>query len=293
MRRSPGPACGQAALHAAPIEAGRPAEGDAGTGKRQVRTAWPEEQIDEPRLRRYDSEVPWPDSERRLRPLRLDVPKAPRPRPGGVGTPAVTEANPINLSAPAAVNYLVMDKNDTTRIAAPKAIRAARIADLVGPLVLGAGKGARLRAWINGVLRMRFICLASLFALLAPAAGCTRAPRTVVVVRSNDPSVYITAVTDHAVSPADSDFTRFYAHLVVGRRSDRVLLLDGQYLQDTKVQWHGQSRVTFCNIAEGYTLLFRNEITLGVGRVSQTIRARLKDWCTGEAPAGRRTPRRP
>jgi hypothetical protein len=202
-----------------------------------------------------------------------------------------TEANPINLSAPAAVNYLVMDKNNTTRIAAPKAIRAARIADLVGPLVLGAGKGARLRARINGVLRMRLICLASLFALLVSAPGCGR--RAVVVVRSDDPSVYVTAVTDYAISPADSDFTRFYAHLVVGKKSDRVLLLDGAYLQDTKVQWRGHNQVTFCNIAEGYTHLFRNQIMLSVGQVSQTIRARLRDWCTGEAAAGRRTPRRP
>ncbi len=28
----------------------------------------------------------------------------------------MTEANPINLGAPAAVNYLVMDNNDTTRM---------------------------------------------------------------------------------------------------------------------------------------------------------------------------------
>ncbi len=28
----------------------------------------------------------------------------------------VTEANPTNLSAPAAVNYLAMDNNDTTRM---------------------------------------------------------------------------------------------------------------------------------------------------------------------------------
>lgn len=132
---------------------------------------------------------------------------------------------------------------------------------------------------------MRFICLASLFALLASAAGCARAPRTVVVARSDDPSVYVTAVTDHAVSPADSDFTRFYAHLVVGKRSDRVLLLDGQYLQDTRVLWHGHSQVTFCNIAEGYTLLFRNRIMLSVGQVSQTIDARLENWCTGRTPA--------
>ncbi len=74
---------------------------------------------------------------------------------------------------------------------------------------------------------------------------------------------------------ADSDFTRVYAHLERNGKSDRKLVVDGGYLEISKITWTGPHDVTLCKQA-GTTNSFRSDVTLISGDTAETIHNRKR-----------------
>jgi hypothetical protein len=112
---------------------------------------------------------------------------------------------------------------------------------------------------------------------LAIFSGCSK-PDQVDRVDSPLPGLYVTVETHFGPGAIAADFTRIYAHLEAGGQSDKKLLLDGEYLQNTKVVWVSPKEVKLC-MPEGFTESFHNYVTLNAGKSSQTIRAHLQEQC--------------
>jgi hypothetical protein len=121
-------------------------------------------------------------------------------------------------------------------------------------------------------------CALWLLALVASLSGCSK-PDHIDEVNSPTPGVFFTVETYYGRGPIVPDFTRIYAHLQVNGKSDRKLVLDGDYLQNTKIIWRSPHDVTLC-ISDGYTDSFRNYVTLQVGKVLDTIHSSLREHCT-------------
>jgi hypothetical protein len=126
-------------------------------------------------------------------------------------------------------------------------------------------------------MSMRNIC--SLLALFAfgISSGCGKADR-IDRVNSPESGLFVTVETRYGRGAVSPDFTRIYAHLEGSGQSDKKLLLDGEYLQGTKVVWLKPSEVTLC-VPEGYTESFRNYVTLRAGGISQTIHTHFVEHC--------------
>jgi hypothetical protein len=81
----------------------------------------------------------------------------------------------------------------------------------------------------------------------------------------------------------DSDFSWVCAHLERNGKTKKMLVLDGEYLQNVKIVWTSPQDVTLC-LHGGITDTFRNEVTLMVGdtpETSETIHNHLQKHCDG------------
>jgi hypothetical protein len=113
--------------------------------------------------------------------------------------------------------------------------------------------------------------------MLGICSGCARPAR---VDRTDSPmtGLFVTVETNYAIGPASADFTRVYAHLEAHGESDKKLVLDGHYLEHTKVIWPNLHEITLC-MPEGFTDTFRNYVTLSAGGVTQMIHAHIQEHC--------------
>jgi hypothetical protein len=113
--------------------------------------------------------------------------------------------------------------------------------------------------------------------ILGICSGCARPAR---IDRTDSPiaGLFVTVETNYAIGPASADFTRVYAHLEAQGESDKKLVLDGHYLEHTKVIWLNPREITLC-MPEGFTDTFRNYVTLRAGGMSQTIHIHIQEHC--------------
>lgn len=111
-------------------------------------------------------------------------------------------------------------------------------------------------------------------------SGCAK-PDHVTTVKSPTEGVFYTVETFNGHGAADSDFTRVYAHLERNGKSDRKLVVDGTYLEISKIIWAGPHDVTLCKQA-GITNSFRSEVTLISGDTSETIHNHLEEHCNAQ-----------
>ena len=82
---------------------------------------------------------------------------------------------------------------------------------------------------------MKKIYLPGLILLqLSIVIGCTK-PDRVAVFKSPDPELFYTVETYNGQGAVVSDFTRVYAHLERDGKTDKKLVLDGEYLIIGKV----------------------------------------------------------
>ena len=124
--------------------------------------------------------------------------------------------------------------------------------------------------------------LAMLLVQTGLLTGCAKPDR---VARVNSPmgGVFLTVETRHGQGAISNDFTRIYAHFESEGKSDKELLLDGEYLEDTKVVWLNPSEVTFCVPSGSPTDHFANNVTLHAGDESWRIHSRLQEHCNSVA----------
>jgi hypothetical protein len=119
--------------------------------------------------------------------------------------------------------------------------------------------------------------VAALSATLSFAPGCAR-PDHVESIKGPVEGVFYTVETFHGRGAIDSDFTRVYAHLERNGKSDRQLVVDGSYLEFSRIIWASPHDVTLCMKA-GLTNSFRTEVTLIVGNAAETIHNHLEEHC--------------
>jgi hypothetical protein len=112
--------------------------------------------------------------------------------------------------------------------------------------------------------------------------GCAN-PDRVVKVNSPMGGVFLTVETWHGQGASSNDFTRIYAHFESKGKSDKELLLDGEYLEDTKVVWLNPSEITFCVPSGSPTDHFANNVTLNAGNESWRIHSLLQEHCNSVA----------
>lgn len=124
------------------------------------------------------------------------------------------------------------------------------------------------------VVKTRFYSgTALLAALLLP--GCAK-PDRIEKINSPTSGVFYTVETFYGHGAPNSDFTRVYAHLERGGKSDKELVIDGDDLEFSKIVWDGPHDVTLCMHA-GFTNSFRSEVTLSVESTSETIYNHLQE----------------
>lgn len=120
-----------------------------------------------------------------------------------------------------------------------------------------------------------FLIVLSLMIVLI--SGCAK-PDSVNTIKSPLDGVYYTVETSYGHGAASADFTKVYAHIEHGSRSDKKLVIDGDYLEFSSIVWTGPQDVVLC-IKAGITDSFRNEVTLIVESVSMTIHNHLQEHC--------------
>ncbi len=126
----------------------------------------------------------------------------------------------------------------------------------------------------------RWRVLIAFYVVVCWVLGCAK-PDRVVTVKSPTEGVFYTVETSYGHGAVASDFTRVYAHLERNGKYDRRLVLDGEYLEDSKIAWVGPHDVTIC-LKGGFTDTFRNEVTLITGDTvdsSETIYNHLQEHC--------------
>lgn len=84
--------------------------------------------------------------------------------------------------------------------------------------------------------------------------------------------------TSYGHGAVDNDYTSVYAHLERGGKSVKKLVLSGEYLEFSKIEWNDPSDITLC-LQGGFTSLYYNQITLNVQDVSVTIHNHLQEHC--------------
>lgn len=112
---------------------------------------------------------------------------------------------------------------------------------------------------------------------LSIVIGCAK-PDRVAVFESPDPQLFYTVEMFNGHGAASSDFTRAYAHLERDGKTDKKLVLDGEYLLVAKVTWISANEVNLC-VTDGFTNSFRNEVTLNAGSLSKRVRTHLQENC--------------
>ncbi len=117
-----------------------------------------------------------------------------------------------------------------------------------------------------------------LFVLLL--SGCSK-PDSVLISRAPTPGLFYTVENYYAGGPV-SDTNRVYAQFEHDGVTRRLLVLEGENLTVKKLIWNDAHDVTLC-IDGGITGVFRNEVTLIVGKSSVTVHNHLQERCTGES----------
>jgi hypothetical protein len=115
-------------------------------------------------------------------------------------------------------------------------------------------------------------------ACLIFALGCQSRPTRVVRFDSPSPHLFYTVEIWEQSGAISSDFTRVFAHFDHDGHSDKVMFLDGAYLQLKSVRWAGENEATIC-ISEGRINSFNETLTLKAGGISHTVRNFLDPQC--------------
>jgi hypothetical protein len=123
----------------------------------------------------------------------------------------------------------------------------------------------------------RYVLLVTIALQIGFVSGCAK-PDHIVTSKSPTDGLFYTVETYYGHGPVDSDFTRVYAHLESNGKSTKMLVLDGEYLNVSKITWINRHEVTVC-VPEGITNTFRNQVTLSLGHNSETIHTHLEEHC--------------
>jgi hypothetical protein len=124
-------------------------------------------------------------------------------------------------------------------------------------------------------MKKRIYRFLAMFLQVGFLLGCAK-PDHITTLKSPSSEFFYTVETYEGHGPLSSDLTRVYAHLERNGKDDKQLVLDGDYLADTRAIWLGPNEATLC--ISGFTHTFRNRVTLHVDdSTSNTIRTHLQE----------------
>lgn len=127
---------------------------------------------------------------------------------------------------------------------------------------------------MNKCVLVTMVCV-----MVSLASGCGK-PDHVTTIKSPTEGLYYTVETSLGRGAISSDYTTVYAHLERDGKSDRKLVIDGEYLESTKIVWTSPHDAVLCLQSGSFTNSFRNEVTLTSGDTSETIHNHLQEHCT-------------
>jgi len=108
-------------------------------------------------------------------------------------------------------------------------------------------------------------------------SGCA-APDHVATYRSPIDGVFYTVETFYGRGAADDDYSRVYANFTYGGQTDRQLVLGGEYLEVSRIEWINGHDVVLC-VHSVTTGSFLSEVHLVAGPVAVTVRNHLQQNC--------------
>jgi len=122
----------------------------------------------------------------------------------------------------------------------------------------------------------KFTKLMALTFLVILVSCSSSNPDQVVILKSPIEGVFYTVETHHGQGVLDDDYTRVYLHLERSGKSVKELILSGEYVNVSKIEWANSTQNTIF-FDSGITDTFRNEVTLSIGGVSQAFHAYLQE----------------
>jgi hypothetical protein len=118
---------------------------------------------------------------------------------------------------------------------------------------------------------------------LALFLGCKMKPTKVTEIPGPSPEVFFTVEVWEDSGAVSSDFTRVFAHFDHEGKRDRVMFLDGPYLELSSVRWNSKNEVTLC-ISGGRVNSFKENVSLHAGDATYEIRNHLDPGCHQQQP---------
>lgn len=99
-------------------------------------------------------------------------------------------------------------------------------------------------------------------------------PDTVTIINSPVAGVFYTVETTYGHGAVSNDYTNVYAHFRHGNKSDKKLVLAGDYIDFSKISWMDSHNIVFC-LSTGLTNTYYNEVTLSADGAFTTIHNHL------------------
>lgn len=117
----------------------------------------------------------------------------------------------------------------------------------------------------------------AILAAVGLLTGCAK-PDSITRIASPATAIYLTIETANGAGPISADYTKVYVHWEKDGRSDKILVLDGEYLVISQANWIGLNDLDLC-MTGGITNTFRNEVNLSIGDDSNSVHTHLRETC--------------
>lgn len=122
---------------------------------------------------------------------------------------------------------------------------------------------------------MRILLLTVLSILLSFLSACSDKPSATKVYWSPSSALSIVVEDFGGDGPLSADMTRVYAVRKSGEKDIRQLIVEGEYLGLSKVEWRGDNQLILFISPDSMTSIFYNNVTLSDGRTSMKVHTTL------------------
>lgn len=122
---------------------------------------------------------------------------------------------------------------------------------------------------------MRVLLMAILGSLLSLLPACSSAPSAIRVYPSPSAALAVVVEDFGGDGPSFADATRVYAVRKSGERTIKQLVVEGEYLGLSKVEWMADDQLVLSISSDSMTSRFYNNVTLSNGTNSLKVNTTL------------------
>lgn len=122
---------------------------------------------------------------------------------------------------------------------------------------------------------MRYVKIGILGAVLSFLPACSSKPSSTRTYPSSSPALSVVVEDFGGEGPLSSDTTQVYAVRISNGKPNRQLIVEGEYLGLSKVEWIGADKLTLYISSESMTSRFYNNVTLSDGSTSMKVHTTL------------------